>query len=48
MNLKPGGKGKFKDGLMPDGSIQSMHLSDGRPKGICLILEEHELWPEGV
>ena len=47
MNLKPGGKGKFKDGLMPDGSIQSMHLSDGQPKRIHLILEERELWPEG-
>lgn len=47
MNLKPGGKGKFKDGLMPDGSIQSMHLPDGWPKGIRLILEERGLWPEG-
>ena len=47
MNLKPGGKGKFKDGIMPDGSRQSMHFPDGRPKGIRLILEERELWPEG-
>ncbi len=47
MNLKPGGKGKFKDGLMPDSSIQSMHLLDGRPKGIRLILKERGLWPEG-
>ena len=43
MNLKPGGKGKFKDGLMPNGSIQSMHLSDECPKGIKLVLEEHGL-----
>jgi hypothetical protein len=43
MNLKPSGKGKFKDGLMPDGSTQSMHFPDGRPKGICLILEERGL-----
>jgi hypothetical protein len=34
MNIKPGGKGKFKDGLMPDGSVQSMHLPNGQPKGI--------------
>ena len=47
MNLKPGGKGKFKDGIMPDGSRQSMYFPDGRPKGIRLILEERELWPEG-
>jgi len=34
MNLKPGGKGKFKDGLMPNGSsVQSMHLLNGQPKG---------------
>ena len=43
MNLKPGGKGKFKDGLMPDGTVQSMHLSDGQPKGIKLVLEERGL-----
>jgi len=43
MNLKPGGKGKFKDGLIPDSSIQSMHLLDGRPKEIRLILEERGL-----
>jgi hypothetical protein len=47
MNLKPGGKGKFRNGLMPDGSIQSMHFPDGRPKGIRLVLEERGLWPEG-
>ena len=46
MNLKPGGKGKFKDGLMPDGIVQSMHLSDGQPKGIKLVLEERGLWPQ--
>src|SRR5437762_754672 len=32
---------------MLNGSIQSMHLLDGKPKGIRLVLEEHELWPEG-
>ncbi|PKY61561.1 hypothetical protein RhiirA4_431900 [Rhizophagus irregularis] len=46
MNLKPGGKGKFRDGLMPDGSVQSMHLPNGQLKGIKLILEEHGLWPQ--
>ena len=46
MNLKPGGKGKFRDGLMPDGSVQSMHLPNGQPKGIKLILEERGLWPQ--
>ena len=43
MNLKPGGKGKFKDGLMPDRSVQSMHLPNRQPKGIKLVLEEHGL-----
>lgn len=43
MNLKPGGKGKFKDGLMLNGSVQSMHLPNGQPKGIKLILKECEL-----
>ena len=47
MNLKPGGKGKFKNGLMPDGSIQSIHLPNRQPKGIRLVLEERGLWPEG-
>ncbi len=46
MNLKPGGKGKFRDGLMPDGSVQSMHLPNGQPKGIKLVLEERGLWPQ--
>jgi len=23
MNLKPGGKGKFKDGLMPNGTVHT-------------------------
>ena len=46
MNLKPGGKGKFKDGLMLDGIVQSMHLPNGQPKGIKLVLEERELWPQ--
>ena len=46
MNIKPGGKGKFKDGLMPDGSVQSMHLPNGQPKGIKMILEERGLWPQ--
>jgi hypothetical protein len=46
MNLNSGGKGKFRNGIIPDGSIQSMHHSDGRPKGICLVLKEHGLWPE--
>ncbi|RIA94839.1 hypothetical protein C1645_758920 [Glomus cerebriforme] len=40
MNLKPGSKGKFKNGLMPDGSIQSMHLPNEQPKGIRLVLKE--------
>ncbi len=31
---------------MSDGSIQLMHFSDERPKGIRLILEERRLWPE--
>ena len=43
MNLKPGGKGKFRDGLMPDESVQSMYLSNGQPKGIKLVLEERGL-----
>src|SRR5271170_3759081 len=47
MNLKPGGKGRFRDGLMPDKSVQSMHLPNGQPKGIKLVLEECELWPQG-
>jgi hypothetical protein len=46
MNIKPGGKGKFKDGLMPDGSVQSMYLPNGQPKGIKMILEERGLWPQ--
>jgi hypothetical protein len=46
MNLKSGGKGKFRDGLMPDRSVQSMHLPNGQPKGIKLILEERGLWPQ--
>ncbi|RGB22313.1 hypothetical protein C1646_594033, partial [Rhizophagus diaphanus] len=41
MNLKPDGKGKFRNGLMPDRSVQSMHLLNGQPKDIKLILEEH-------
>ena len=47
MNLKSGGKGKFKNGLIPDSSIQSMHFLNGQPKGIRLVLEERGLWPEG-
>ncbi len=46
MNLKPGGKGKFKDGLMLDRTVQSMHLLNGQPKGIKLVLEERGLWPQ--
>ena len=46
MNLNSNGKGKFKNGIISDRSIQLMHLSDGRPKGIRLVLEERELWPE--
>ncbi|GBC05634.1 hypothetical protein RclHR1_06330004 [Rhizophagus clarus] len=46
MNLNPGGKRKFRNGIMPDRSIQLMHFSDGRPKGIRLILKECKLWPE--
>ncbi|GBC13294.2 hypothetical protein GLOIN_2v1780252 [Rhizophagus irregularis DAOM 181602=DAOM 197198] len=31
--ILPGGKGKFKDGIMPaDGSVQPMHLPNGQPK----------------
>ncbi|CAB4492243.1 unnamed protein product [Rhizophagus irregularis] len=44
MNLNPDGKKKFKNGFKSDGEIQSMHLSDGRPKGIKLVLEEKGLW----
>jgi len=43
MNLKPGGKGKFRNGSILDGSVQLMHLSNGQPKGIKLILEERGL-----
>ncbi|CAB4433581.1 unnamed protein product [Rhizophagus irregularis] len=45
--ILPGGKGKFKDGIMPaDGSVQPMHLPNGQPKGIKLVLEERGLWPQ--
>jgi len=46
MNLNPGDKGKFKNGIMSDGSIQLIHLSDERPKEIRLVLEECGLWSE--
>ncbi|RHZ83351.1 hypothetical protein Glove_97g74 [Diversispora epigaea] len=42
MNLKMGGKGKFKSGIMLNRTIQSIHLPDGRTKGIRLILEKHK------
>jgi hypothetical protein len=45
MNLKSGGDKKFRDGTMPDGTRQKMHLPDGRPKGIKLVLKERNLWP---
>ena len=45
MNLHPGGKRKFKNGIKSNGEIQLMHLPDGRPKGIKLVLEERGLWP---
>jgi len=28
MNIKPGGKQKFRDGVKPDGTKQSMQLPD--------------------
>jgi len=43
MNLYLGSKRKFKNGIKSNGEIQSMHLSDGRPKGIKLILKERGL-----
>jgi len=46
MNLNLNCKGKFKNGIMPDGLIQLMHYSDGRPKEIHLVLEKCGLWPE--
>ncbi|RHZ53152.1 hypothetical protein Glove_450g20 [Diversispora epigaea] len=46
LNLKISGKGKFKNRIISDGIIQSMHLPDDRPKGIRLILEEYKLWFE--
>ena len=48
MNMNPGGKSEFRDGVMPDGSIQKMHYEDGRPKGIKIVLEERGLWQEGL
>jgi hypothetical protein len=47
MNLNPGGSDKytFRDGVMPDGQPQKMHLEDGRQKGIKMILKERNLWP---
>jgi hypothetical protein len=49
MNLGPGGSNKynFKDGVLPSGEPQKMHLEDGRPKGIEIILRERNLWPTG-
>ena len=32
MNIKPGGKQKFRDGIKSDGSKQLMHLPDGTQK----------------
>jgi hypothetical protein len=48
MNIKPGGKQKFRDGIKSDGSKQLMHLPDGTPKGIKKILEERDLWIPGL
>ncbi len=44
MNLYPGSKRKFKNKIKSNGEIQSMHLLDGRSKGIKLILEKRRLW----
>ncbi len=43
MNLYSGGKRKFKNRIKSNREIQLIHLSDGCPKGIKLILEEREL-----
>jgi hypothetical protein len=40
MDMNPGGKGEFRDGVMPNGLIQKMHYEDGRPKGIKIVLQE--------
>lgn len=47
MNLNPGGSDKytFRDGILPNGQPQKMHLVDGRQKGIKVILKERNLWP---
>ncbi|CAG8650443.1 2962_t:CDS:2, partial [Ambispora gerdemannii] len=40
MNLHPGGSYKIRDTVFNDGQPQEITLSDGRPKGIKMVLEE--------
>jgi hypothetical protein len=48
MNLKPGGKQhKLRDTVF-NNQVQKMVFSDGQPKGMRIVLQERNLWRDGL